>query len=342
MKTVPRILAICVFLVAFLPGAAGAQAVMDRQVAIQALKHTDYGLRYLREHQSNDGAWPGPAWVTARALYGFLRSYQGYGMQDGAFITRPVRWLLDRARDDGAIGSGGAEGPGRMRDTAAAILALKATGISEYDDAITAAAGFLISHQMPDGAFTEEGAGPVDLPTQVLVLEALRAARVAETDAVWAGAARYLGTLQAPDGAESAGGFVDTPGGGAPSATATYAGLAGLLLAGVDPANRRVRAAHDWIAAHYSPDDAGRPDQAPFLFYDLAALALLSFGGHEIVTPDGKAHNWRDALVTAILARYRPDGSFGDRSLVPGGGEQALIDTALAVGALNRIVQSLR
>jgi hypothetical protein len=64
-------------LLAAWPPLAPAQAPMDRGLAIQALKHTDYGLRFLRERQADDGSWSESVQVTALALYAFLRSYQG-------------------------------------------------------------------------------------------------------------------------------------------------------------------------------------------------------------------------------------------------------------------------
>lgn len=329
-------------------GAAAAQLPMDRQLAISALKHTDYGLRFLRERQAEDGSWAGSVYATARALQAFLGSYRGYEEADGAFITRPVAYLLAAVNADGSIGG---EDGHAVRDTAAALLALEATRNPRHAGVIGDAAAFLARPQAVEGqcagrppgtdapAGDDAGHGPA-LALQGLTLEALRAAGLDSSSPVLEKGLAYLDRLQGPP-AGGRGGFAAPPAPSAERHPATvrlaHAGLAALHAAGVAGDDPRVTAALGRIGDHYAmgePMDAD-PVLGPLFYQERAAAGMAGFAPATVETPAG-ARNWRNDLVAGLLARHNADGSWGD----PHGPRD--LATAHAVMALNRVARSLR
>lgn len=89
----------------------------------------------------------------------------------------------------------------------------------------------------------------------------------------------------------------------------TYAGFKSMLYAGLSPDDVRVRAAFDWIRAHWSFDEnPGLGAQGLFYYYHVMSRALTIAQQNSITDSGGKQHNWREELVTAILARQDGDG----------------------------------
>jgi squalene-hopene/tetraprenyl-beta-curcumene cyclase len=315
------------------PHWTAAQPTMDRALAIQCLQHTDYGLRYLRLQQSEDGSWGGSVALTALAIHAFLRSYQGYGEADGAFITRPVRYLLGHARPDGAITAAG--GADAVRETALALRALKATGNPQHAPVVDRAMAYLVAAQADeadgiapdDPAYGGIGAGPgsADLVTHFHAAEALHEAGLDPAHPLWERAARFSGRQ------------LDAGPGEHREASADYAILGTLLYAGADRTDPRMRAAWDRIAAGHDPAALAVVEAVePFLTQGLFAAAMAAYGENLITAPDGTTHPWREDVATALLQHYRPDGSWGDE------GADRLLPTARAVGVLNRVAHSLR
>ncbi|MBK1630533.1 hypothetical protein CKO31_07195 [Thiohalocapsa halophila] len=345
-------------------GGACAQGVVDRALAVQALKHTDYGLRLLREHQQEDGSWNDSVATTALALRAFLESYQGYSESDGAFVTRPLTYLLDHAAEDGAISD---RKTGRARDTATVMLALHATDNPRYTPVVQAAAGYLIRSQgsadngIPEtdaryGAVGAHEDAPPSLETQYWALEALTAAGVDLPQGFRNRAAAFISQLQNSrpgkdeSGADYAGGFVSAPeqpqsGASRATATMTHAAVAALRDVGIPDTDPRVEAARRWIADHYSGGlpvtAAASPD--PFLFFDAFVRSMVASGQPVIETPKGGTHNWRNDAISTLLELHRPDGSWGVRAnAVLSAETDPVLSTARSVNALNRIIHSWR
>jgi len=72
---------------------------MDPEVREKARRAVDAGLHYLRVNQADDGSWSESVGVTALGLRAFLQSHRGYAEKDGAFITRPISFLLAHIND---------------------------------------------------------------------------------------------------------------------------------------------------------------------------------------------------------------------------------------------------
>lgn len=134
-----KLSAICLFLVCT-GMAAQAEEQMDAELKNKAGRAVDAGLHYLRQEQADDGSWSNSVGITALALRGFLESHRGYNEGDGAFITRPVTFILNHVNEDGSISE---TNQNRNYNTAVAIVALQATGNPAYQDIIRGAQDFL-------------------------------------------------------------------------------------------------------------------------------------------------------------------------------------------------------
>jgi squalene-hopene/tetraprenyl-beta-curcumene cyclase len=318
------------------PIATPAQMPMDRELAVQALKHTDYGLRFLRDRQADDGSWSNSTYVTALALHAFLESYQEYNEADGAFITRPLTYLLGQAHEDGSIGGSPAQ---RVRDTAITLIALKATGNARYNSLLSKGRAFLADAQLDEahgiaptdpryGGIADPGSGQPQLEIQYLALQALRETGLDPQSPIWDKAITYLRRASDRDTRDNA---------TAASTLAPRAGIVGLLLAGAGVDDPSVARAFHEITARPLLDTGGPLSTLErFLFDDSLAAALIALGKSEIEQPGGNPVNWRDALARDLLARYHEDGSWGR-----GTGDSNLA-TAGALTVLNRILHSLR
>ena len=108
----------------------------------------------------------------------------------------------------------------------------------------------------------------------------------------------------------------------------TYAGLKSMIHCGADPDDPRVKAAVQWARMHYTLDDnPGMGDAGLYYYYHLLAKALAAMKVPTIDDAEGHAHDWRQELVTALVTRQQPDGSWvnknarwmeGDPNLVTG------------------------
>lgn len=91
----------------------------------------------------------------------------------------------------------------------------------------------------------------------------------------------------------------------------TYAGFKSMLYAGLSADDVRVRAAFDWIRRHWTFDEnPGLGQQGLYYYYHTLARALTVSQQNEITDADGNEHNWREELITALLARQAEDGSW--------------------------------
>ncbi len=310
-------------------GTAGA--TMDPELRSKARRATDYGLHYLRQHQAEDGSWSNSVGITALALRAFLESHRGYNESDGAFITRPIEFLLGHVNPDGSISE---TNQNRNYNTAVAITALQATGNEAYRPVIENAQAFLKGLQIDAG----EGYDPEhryyggigyggderpDLSNQYLALEALAATALDPADPLWARALAFVSRSQNRSEsndqpwAGNDGGFTYMPGYSPHGGTGSYggmthAGMLSLLFAGVDKSDPRVQAAYGWIRANYTLDEnPGAPGrQGLFYYYNAFAKSLYAFGEPTLVDSAGVAHNWRDDLARKLLSLQAEDGSW--------------------------------
>jgi len=343
------------------PQTYGSEEVerMDPVLSEKAGRAVDAGLHYLRLGQAEDGSWSNSVGITALALRGFLESHRGYNESDGAFITRPVKFILDHVNEDGSISE---TNQNRNYNTAVAIVALQATGNPEYREVIVNAQNFLKGLQVDAG----EGYGPdhryyggigyggderPDLANQYLALEALSKTELAKDDPVWEKALLFVSRSQNrsesndQEWAGNDGGFIYAPGFSPHGNTESYggmthAGLISLLFAGADKNDPRVQAAYDWIRGHYTLDEnPGSPaGQGLFFYYNAFAKSMSAFGETIVTDTAGTQHNWRNDLAAKLISIQRDDGSWVNDQSSRWWEGNADLCTSRAVIALNQAI----
>jgi squalene-hopene/tetraprenyl-beta-curcumene cyclase len=322
---------IAAFSLSLLPLAGAAAAALDEALASKAKRAAEEGLRFLRESQGEDGSWSDSVGVTALALRAFLENPPGYTEEDGPFIQRPVKFLLDHVNDDGSISE---TNQNRNYNTAVAMVALQATNNPAYADVIGNAQRFLKGLQIDEG----EGYDPShkyyggigyggderpDLSNIYMALEALKATDFDAEDPVWEKALTFVTRVQNNsetndlDVAGNDGGFPYMPGYSPHGEAASYggmtsAGLLSLLFAGADKDDRRVQAAYDWIRANYTLDTnpGAKDNQGLFYYYNVFSKAMYAYGEPTVMETGGAVRDWRSDLATKLLELQRSDGSW--------------------------------
>lgn len=340
--------------------AAQANAQIDSGLRSAGRDAVDEGLHYLRGTQLDDGSWSHSVGVTAIVLRAFLESHRGYDETDGAFITRPVQFLLDNVKPDGSISESNRN---TNYNTAVAIIALKATNNPAYDTLIANAQRFLAGLQIGE----DEGYGPdhryyggigyggderPDLSNQYMAMEALRTTALDPEDPVWERALVFINRSQNrsesndQEWAGNDGGFTYMPGYSPHGETGSYggmthAGLISLLFAGVDKNDPRVQAAYDWIRANYTlEDNPGAPNgEGLYYYYTTFAKSMAAFGENEIIDAEGNAHNWRNELTAKLAELQDTDGSWVNERSNRWWEDNRDLVTARSVIALNLAVR---
>lgn len=331
----------------------------DEKLAEEAKRAIDRGLHYLRENQAEDGSWSKNVGITALALRAFLESPRKYTEDDGAFITKPVQYVLSRVREDGAISG---EMQNLSYNTAVAITALQATGNPKYQEAIKGGQSFLKKHLIDEGeGYSKDhkyyggigygGDERPDLSNAYLALESLKATALDPKDPAWEKALVFINRCQNRSEsndqtwAANDGGFTYMPGYSPHEATASYggmthAGLLSLLFAGADKQDPRVQAAYDWIRNHYSVDEnPGAPNkQGLYYYYNAFAKSMYAYGETEITDGKGSKHNWREDLMRKLVSLQNPDGSWVNSTTKWWEGDKNLV-TAWSIIALNLAVR---
>lgn len=334
---------------------------MDPEIRTKAQRAVDAGLHYLRVNQSDDGAWSNSVGVTALGLRAFLQSHRGYDETDGAFITRPIQFLLAHINEDGSISE---TNQNRNYNTAVAMTGLAATGNDKYAAILEDAQAFLKGLQIDEaegyesehayyGGIGYGGDERPDLSNAYMALEGLQATATDPEDPVWEKALIFVSRSQNhsesndQEWAANDGGFTYMPGFSPNGGTRSYggmsaAGLLSLLFAGVDKDDPRIQAAYNWIQANYTLEhnpgsDGGQ--QGLYYYYNVFGKSMAAYGERTLVDADGVEHVWRDELAQKLMSLQNEDGSWvnpnsprwweGDKNLV----------TAWSVIALNAVLQ---
>lgn len=340
---------------------AADETGMDAELRDKAKRAVDGGLHYLRQNQADDGSWSNSVGVTALGLRAFLQSHRGYSEIDGAFITRPIEFLLAHINEDGSISE---TNQNRNYNTAVSMTALAATGNDQYSDALAGAQAYLKELQIdePDGYESDHayyggigygGDERPDLSNAYMALEGLRASAFDPDDEVWEKALLFVSRSQNrsesndQEWAANDGGFTYMPGYSPNGGTSSYggmtsAGLLSLLFAGVDKDDPRIQAAYDWIRGNYTLEHNPGSDggvQGLYYYYNVFSKSMAAYGKDILVDVDGNEHNWRNDIVRKLLSLQNDDGSWvnpdsprwweGNRELV----------TAWSVIALNAALQ---
>lgn len=343
------------------PMAMAAENVkMDPDLWSKAKRATDKGLHFLRQTQAEDGSWSRSVGVTALALRAFLESHRKYNESDGAFITRPIQFILKHVKPNGSISE---SSQNVNYNTATSLTALQATNNPAYAKVISNGQKFLKGLQLDASEGYEKdhkfyggigygGDERPDMSNQYLALEALKATAMDPNDPVWAKALIFVNRSQNRSEsndqvwAANDGGFTYMPGFSPHGGTGSYgamshAGLISLLFAGVDKSDPRIKSAYKWIRDNYTLDDHPGTNSKHGLFYYYTAFAksMYAFGEPVIADHRGVKHNWREDLSAKLLSLQAADGSWVNKwSKRWWEGVKDLI-TARSVIALNLVVR---
>lgn len=330
---------------------------MDPEVREKARRAVDAGLHYLRINQADDGSWSNSVGITALGLRAFLQSHRGYAEKDGAFITRPIAFLLAHVNDDGSISE---TNQNRNYNTAVSLTALAATDNDKYAAVIRGGQDFLKLLQVDEGDGYEDehayyggigygGDERPDLSNAYMALEGLRASATDPDDPVWEKALLFVSRSQNrsesndQEWAANDGGFTYMPGYSPHGDTGSYggmtaAGLLSLLFAGVDATDPRVQAAYDWIRTNYTLEkNPGASDglQGLYYYYNVFAKSMAAYGATTIVDAEGEEHNWREEIALKLISLQQDDGSWVNPDSPRWWEGNPMLVTAWSVIALN-------
>ncbi|MBX9679870.1 MAG: hypothetical protein K2X38_14000 [Gemmataceae bacterium] len=258
------------------------------------------GLKYIESQVQKDGG------IYSKGLATYTTSVAAMALKEGntdkkydALLKNAGEFLKRIQMDDetkpthGGFNYGDKKSAPDLSNTAFAVEALIAAGISKDDPALQKAMKFVSRSQNLAGETS-------DLPF------AKKATK------------------------EDQGGFVYNPFAGADSkhATAagglrsvgsmTYSGLKSFLYAGVSKEDPRVKAAIGWIRQHYTlEENPGLGKAGLFYYYHTFSKAMDALGEDPFTDAAGKKHAWRNELFDALKSRQQADGSWrnsGDRT----------------------------
>jgi squalene-hopene/tetraprenyl-beta-curcumene cyclase len=309
------------------------------------------GAAFLRPRQEPDGRWspnvnePG---ITALVVTALLRT--GRVTENEPVVTKALGYLEQFLGPDGGLSAA----PHANYATAISLMAFhevnrRPGAKGRYDALIKGGQTFLKAKQWDEGEGKDRenafygGAGyggsnsRPDLSNTSMMMEALRDTGLPADDTnlqralvfvsrcqnlksefndqPWAGKVNDGGFVYtAANGGQSMAGTTDN-GGLRSYAGMTYAGLKSMIYAGLSRDDARVKAALEYIKAHYSVDEnPGLGQQGLYYYYQVFAKALALLGQDEVVDAQGKHHDWRAELVAALAKRQHPDGSWVNKA----------------------------
>ena len=315
---------------------------LDPSTRRRIIGSIDRGLAYLDRTQRPDGSWSNrmlPA-ITALAARAYLEHPEGKYDRTSPQVARALAFLAGLAKDGGREGI--YDRALANYNTSICLSTLVRAGDPAHRTIIANARRFLadkmIWHENSRGITRKDlrygGAGygrhkRPDLSNTQWMVEALAESGLAASDPAFERVVVFIkrcqnyrdadshplagtdgGFFYAPQPPESKAGR--SPGGGLKSyGGMTYAGFKSFIYAGLSRDDPRVRAAWNWIRAHYTVEE--NPElgkQGLFYYYHTMAKALHVYGERFVEDTRGVRHDWRRDLGLKLAALQRPDGSW--------------------------------
>jgi hypothetical protein len=283
-------------------------------------------LKWLEGQAEPDGSYPGNIGVTSLALMAFIKQPNFNEDLIPARVRRGASYIASNLKS------------GDVTQMALALTALIYLDDPAYRDLIAEGLEFLMQAQMdegegisPDdpnyGGFPSDVEGAKgDIHTTVFALIALKEGMVEPDNPVWRKALAFLNHCQHYDevndlswAVTNNGGFITSPSDSLagldendrpiPYGSATYAGLLGYLLCGLDPHDMPVRAAIKWVMNNFTFDgNPGLGYKEVGLYYYLMAKSLGTLGDFTILDSQGRQHRWFNELFVKLKSLQDPDG----------------------------------
>jgi hypothetical protein len=193
-----------------------------------------------------------------------------------------------------------------LSNSAFAVEALLAAGLSKDDPAVKKALAFISRCQNLPGEFNDQ-----------------EFAKKASKDDQ--GGFTYVPDPKDSKYATAAGGLRSLGG-------MTYGGLKSFLYAGVDKNDPRVKAAVAWVRAHYTlNENPGLGQSGLYYYYHTFAKAMAAWGEDRFADAKGAKHDWRRELFDALESRQQKDGSWRNAGDQAFGEADPNLATAFAV-----------
>lgn len=318
--------------------------VQKRQQAIER------GLKYLAtQGQATDGTFTAKAGsgITSLAITAALRNGRSV---DDPMVAKGLKAIEGFVKPDGGIYGGG-----RLKnyETCVAMVCLaEANQDGRYTATLERARKFVteLQYGFSDGRAESDpwyggssysGTGRPDLSNTGYMVDALQAMDVGPNDPAIQRALAFISRCQNLDtkhndtefaGLINDGGFyyeipsekVDpstsperfTPNGGLRSyGSMTYAGLKSMVYAGLTENDPRVKAAVDWINAHYSvTENPGMGSAGLYYYYHLFGASLNAAKLPHVTSPNGTKHDWRNDLIEELASSQQRDGSWSNEN----------------------------
>jgi len=279
------------------------------------------GLKYLEQNIQKDGG------VYSKFLANYTTSVAIMAFQEAnkdgkynAVIKNAAKFIkgiqFDERNSDekdkkfGGFSYDGKKAPD-MSNSAFALEALLAAGLSKDDPAVQKALKFMSRCQNLKGEFNDQ---PF-------------AQKVAKDD--------EGGFVYTPDTDDKR--HVTAAGGLRSLGGMTYGGLKSFLYAGVGKDDPRVKAAIAWVRKHYTLEqNPGMKQAGLFYYYHTFAKAMDALGEDMFEDADGKKHDWKQELFDVLKKKQADDGSWVNQN--PGFGEGTPeLATAFAVLSLSYV-----
>jgi squalene-hopene/tetraprenyl-beta-curcumene cyclase len=327
----------------------------------------DKAIAYLRKTQAADGSWSGKKspGITGVVLTGILQT--GRVSENDPMVERALAYIEGLVNPEKHhIAGKDPKIQLQNYVTSVNVMALAAAKKSErFKKVIGDAAEFLKKLQWDEeegknpnsdfyGGFGYDSHSRPDLSNSQFALDALEAAGIPKDDPALKKALVFVSRCQnlqteANDqpwaGKINDGSFIYSPAAGGQSkaggdpqtgligyGSMTYAGIKSMIYCGVGKDDPRIKKAYQWIQKHYTVDaNPGMPrvfaDRGLYYYYHTMAKTLDVLGVDQVVDAQGKAHDWRKDITTALAKRQRADGSWlnerdqwmeGDPNLVTG------------------------
>lgn len=350
------------------PAAAGQVSSAKVDAALKK------AVEFVLARQNPDGGFGEPpnfspnVGITGLTLVSLVES--GQVNKDDEAVKDAVAFILRHKKPDGSIYAN--EGYNSY-ETSLAVVALAAVDREAHQDAIKAAADWLISIQ-DDGSKNPLSTGGIgygndktqsNLSTTGHALMALKAAGVPEDSEAWKRAVAFVAACQ--NDAEvnklgyaavvNDGGFIYTPQeskagsveirgrkGWRSYGSMTYLGYLSYAYAKLDKDDPRVKGAERWITqkGNYTLDENPQMGgQGQFYYYHVFALAMEARGEPTLKTSDGVEHDWSRELAAKLLSLQKADGSWENLEDRWHEGSPTLV-TAYALRALSRAGQGVK
>jgi len=317
-------------------------SALDTNARSAVIKSIDRGLAYLDKAQRPDGSWSNrlfPA-VTALAARAYLEHPDGRYTRSTPRVARALTFIAGMAKDGGRAGI--YDTILANYNTAICLSTLARGGDPAHKTVVANARHFLadkmIWHEASRGVTRKDlrygGAGygdqkRPDMSNTQWMVEALAESGLAATDPAFERVTVFVKRCQnvrdedSHPKAGTDGGFfyaasppeskagTDARGGLKSYGSMTYAGFKSFIHAKLSRDDPRVRAAWDWIRAHYSVKvNPGLDEQGLFYYYHTMAKALHISGERFVVDTKGVKHDWRKDLGLQIARLQAADGSW--------------------------------